>query len=102
MIATPLPHAGYDLVVHNPETNDMWRVQVKLAGRLRNKYWVGSTHRKRGARDARELVQRFVFAKPDGSGFWIVDGKTLEGKAGMGLNEQDHYWERWQLFSSRI
>lgn len=46
LLSTPLRQVGYDLVVHNPATDEMWRVQVKRASPLSGrKYWVGSTHR---------------------------------------------------------
>lgn len=102
LIATPLPHAGYDLIVHNPTSDEMWRVQVKRASPLRGEHWVGSTHRKRETRYRPGLVHRFVFEKPYGDGFWIVDGRRLEGKAGLGLKHQDKFWERWELFGLEV
>ncbi len=96
LIAKPIVDCGYDMIVHNATINDMWRVQVKRAGRIRDKYWVGSTHRKRGTRYPPGLIERFVFEKPDGSGFWIIDGKRLDGKAGCGLTDKD--WGKWELF----
>lgn len=99
LIARPVLECGYDMIVHNPITNDMWRVQVKKAQRDRVKYWVGSTHRRRGTRYSPELIHRFAFEKPDESGFWILDGKRLEGRTGRGLKDQD--WEKWELFGLR-
>lgn len=98
LIATPLPHVGYDVIVHNPASDEMWRVQVKRASPLKGKYWVGATHRRRRSRYRPGLIERFVFERPDGGGFWIVDGRRLEGKSGLGLNDQDQYWQKWELF----
>jgi hypothetical protein len=97
LVSRPLIDVGYDLVVHNPATNGMWRVQVKCASVLRaSKYWFGSTHRKKGTRYLPALVDRFVFEKSEGRGFWIVEGAYFEGHAGRGLTAQ--HWERWDLF----
>lgn len=107
LISKPVLDYGYDIVVHNVETNDMWRVQVKMAAkktvRLKaghaSTYWTGATHRKRGTRYPPGFVQRFAFAKRDGSGFWIIDGKRFDNKSGLGLTDKD--WERWDLFGQR-
>ena len=99
LIAKPVVDYGYDMIVHNLTTNDMWRVQIKKAGKkvVRDRtYWVGATHRPRGTRYPPGLIQRFAFEKPDGNGFWILDGKRFDGKAGRGLTDKD--WERWDLF----
>ncbi len=97
LLARPLWDCGYDVIVHNPTTHAMWRVQVKKAQPLQGgKYWVGSTHRQRGKRYAVGVVQRFVFERPDGTGFWILDGSRLDGAAGRGLTDKD--WEKWDLF----
>jgi hypothetical protein len=102
LIARPLWDCGYDVIVHNPDTHGMWRVQIKKAqGKKAQRpqggtYWVGSTHRKRGTRYAPGLIDCFAFEKPDGTGFWLVEGKRLDGRAGCGLTLKD--WDRWDLF----
>ena len=96
LLARPVIDCWYDMIVHNSGTNQMWRVQVKRAGRIRSGYWVGSTHRRRGTRYPSGFIQRFVFEKPDGSGFWIIEGKRLDGRTGCGLKDKD--WEKWELF----
>ena len=97
LIARPAIDCGYDVIVHNPITNGMWRVQVKTAQPLKGgRYWVGSTHRRRGERYSPGLIQRFVFASPDREGFWIIDGERFEGRTGRGLT--DKYWNKWDLF----
>lgn len=97
LLAKPVFDYGYDVIVHNLKTDEMWRVQVKTAGRLKGgKYWVGSTHRPRGTRYPPGFIQRFVFGRPDRTGFWIIDGRRLEERAGRGMRAED--WERWELF----
>lgn len=98
LVATPLPHARYDLIVHNRYTNEMWRVQVKKASRNKSA-WFGPTHRKKGVRYPPGLVGRFVFEKPVTGGFWILDGSRLDNSAGRTLYKPD--WENWVLFGLR-
>lgn len=96
LIARPVTFdPGYDMIVHHPETHDMWRVQVKTAFLDKRRYWTASLHRKRG-RYSPGMIHRFVFAKPDGSGLWILGGKRLEQRTGLALKEND--WENWELF----
>ena len=86
---------GYDLIIHNPRTQEMWRVQVKTAYREKGGSYLASLHRKRG-RYTPGLVHRFAFERPDQSGFWILDAKEVEH--GSGGRPKDRYWERWDLF----
>jgi hypothetical protein len=59
LIAKPVADLGYDVIVHNRTTNDMWRVQVKCAGALKNgRYFVGSSHRKRSQEAGSTLSTR--------------------------------------------
>lgn len=99
LIARPvLFDPGYDLIIHNPHTNGMWRVQVKTAYRDRDGFYLASLHRPRGCYPT-GMIHRFIFEKPDESGFGILDGARLDQATGLRLKDRD--WERWELFDLR-
>jgi hypothetical protein len=67
LVSLPTYDVGYDLIVHNTRSNEMWRVQIKTASQNTRGRWIGSLRMdsKRPRRyEDKNLVQRFVFARP--------------------------------------
>ncbi len=112
LIATPVAHAPYDLVVHNPNTDRMWRVQIKTASPDRKKPGRYICATKRRPQHYRS-VQVFAFWNRGENRFWLVpreefierkyrrsprqDGLPNE-RTGTVLYVDDEHWEKWKVF----
>lgn len=96
--ASPAGHLPYDVIVHNPTTHEMWRVQVKTEKPINGRYY-GRTHRAPGERYSPGMVSVFAFERADGAGFWMVEGTALETRSSVPLTEA--LWENWKLFGVR-
>ena len=94
---------GYDLVLHNPVSGAMWRVQVKHAWNKKNKntgkiYWSWSvSHSGLPYKDG--TFDFFVFVHPQQADqFWIVPWERCREKAGGALHPEDvNRWDRFGI-----